>query len=414
MERRLESKQNNQSLIPVDLLQNTVGRFVDRMVEVRRRMHADPEPSGSEFSTTQFLLTQLHDEPVEVRLGPDGCGLIVDSKSGGDRPRIAFRADIDALPIQDAKTVEYASRNEGVMHACGHDGHTACAMGAIWTLCALTKEGLIPEDIAWRAILQPAEETNKGAIAMVEAGAIEGVQSLFGLHLNPAQRAGEIGLRSGAFTADCVELRFEINGRGGHGARPHESRDPIATAAQLITSIYLFNSRGSDPHDPVVLSFGSIHGGDVANAIPNRVRLHGTMRCLQRETRERVLNHLRRLADGLAATSETAIKLETIVGPPAVHNDPDLTAIVRQSAQEIVGVSHIHEFPHPSMGGEDFANYLGHVPGAMFRLGCAAGDNAPPLHSADFDFDERALSIGTAIFVRSVLRAALEQTKAGR
>lgn len=390
----------------VPILDQAIAAQHDRMIEVRRRMHADPEPSGSEHSTTQFILSQLHDDLLDVRLGPDGRGAIVDNLSGGAGPRIGIRADIDALPIQDEKHVEYSSRVPGVMHACGHDGHAACIMGAIGALCHMERTDALPWPVAWRALFQPAEETNMGAKAMVAHGALENVSALFALHMDPSRLVGDIGVCDGPFTADCVELRFEIHGRGGHGARPHESRDPITVAAQLISSIHLFVPRVNSPQDPVIVSFGMVHGGDAPNAIPSHVTLRGTMRCFHPDTRRRTLGHIRRLAEGLAASSETRIELETIEGPPAVLNDRALTKILRETGTSLLGADHVQEIRIPSMGGEDFANYLDHLRGAMFRLGCASAPDAPPLHSPQFDFDERALPIGASILAAALIRAS--------
>jgi amidohydrolase len=388
-------------------LDGAVESFFERMVEVRRQLHRQPEPSGEERETSRFLLEQLTMLGLPGRLGPDGRGVIGESagsEGAAGAPLIAMRADIDALHIQDAKDVEYRSARPGVMHACGHDGHAATVLGAAAALTSMARAGRLPWPVRWRAIFQPSEETNRGALEMIEAGALEGVGAILSQHMDPSRPVGEIALKAGAFTADCVELAITIHGQGGHAARPHESLDPIATAAQLISSVYLFVPRATDSQDPVVVSFGQIRGGEDANVIPDRVVLRGTVRCLSEAVRLRTLDHIGKLARGLAEASGTRIEMKFIPGPPAVNNDYGMTELVRGAAIGVVGADHVKELARPSMGGEDFANYLSGVRGCMFRLGCAPpGGRAPQLHSPLFDLDERAMSIGAKILARAVV-----------
>jgi amidohydrolase len=200
-----------------------------------------------------------------------------------------------------------------------------------------------------------------------------------------------------------VAIEIEIVGKGGHAARPHESLDPIATAAQLISSLYSFVPRGADSHEPVVLSFGAIHAGDSCNSIPDRLMLRGTLRTLSPYARERAQEHIRRLGDGLASASTTAISIVFTEGPPALANDAALTRLIAREAGDALGADHVHSIPTPSMGGEDFANYLAHVPGAMFRVGCAASDPPVPLHSPRFDVAPQALAVAAKILARTAI-----------
>lgn len=384
-----------------------VARFDERMVEVRRHLHRHPEPSGAERETSLYLQRQAEQLGLRTRLGPDGRGVIVEPpgmKSAESAPCIGLRADIDALHIHDAKGTPYRSEVPGTMHACGHDGHSATVLGACAALQAVARDGALPWPVRWRAVFQPAEETNRGAYEMMDAGAIEGVDAMLSQHMDPSRSVGEVGVRMGPFTADCVELEITVHGHGGHAARPHESLDPIATAAQLITSMYLSVPRTTDSQEPVVVSFGQIVGGEDSNVIPDRVLLRGTLRCLNEQARKRTLDHIEKLARGLAEASGTRIELSAIPGPPAVHNDPELTELIRSAARDVVGPENVKEIPRPSMGGEDFANYLTRVPGCMFRLGCAPpGLQAPPLHSPMFDLDEGSLAIGARILVRAAV-----------
>ena len=371
-----------------------------KMVEVRRDLHMYPELSGCEVETTRYLTDLLQRAGCAVQPGPNGCGAIADNASEG--PRLGLRADIDALHIQDVKKVPYRSRVPGVMHACGHDGHTATVLGAVWGL--LDCAAALPWPVHWRAIFQPAEETNRGALDMIAFGALQNVCGLIGLHLDPSRPSGTVGIRQGVLTANCVGMEIDIRGRGGHAARPSETRDPIAAGAQVITALYQALPRNFDAHDPVVMSIGHIAAGENPNVIPDHAMLRGTLRTLNAKAQTRAMDRILKIAQGAGNITDTRIDVRFSVGPPSVDNDPALTDLIRQSATDVLGATGVQAIAEPSMGGEDFANYLAHVPGALFRLGCGpTGGNAPPLHAPDFDLDERALTIGAKILARSVI-----------
>lgn len=387
-----------------DELSIAIDQRFERMRDVRRHLHQHPEPSGHETQSTRYLASLLSSDSLEPKIAAGGRGLWVDSNPSSE-PRIGIRADIDALWIQDEKQVEYRSRKDGLMHACGHDAHSAIVLGAITTLADLDKNGKLPWPVACRAIFQPAEETNQGAIEMVQAGALDGLTDLLGVHMDPSRKVGTIGVRHGDFTADCHELTIEIHGRGAHAARPHEAVDPIAIAAQLITSIYLFVPRGTDSQDAVVVTFGKIHGGHASNVIPDHVILSGTMRTLDADVSARTIKHIARLASGLASASGARIDIQWHSGPPPVKNDASLVNLLSEAGRAVLGATNVHPIRRPSMGGEDFANYLPHVRGAMFRLGSAPSDEpAPLLHNPMFDIDERSLRIGAQILAHAIVR----------
>jgi amidohydrolase len=377
---------------------------VERMVQLRRHLHMHPEPSGHELETSLYLYQLLAETNLPVRMGPEGCGVVVESRNQAGPRRLGVRADIDALRIQDEKSVAYRSRVPEVMHACGHDVHTATVFGAISALDGLERNSQLPWPVVWRGIFQPAEETSRGARAMIAAGAVDGVDAIVSLHVDPTRPAGSIGIRPGVFTASCDAIQITIHGRGGHAARPHESADPIAAAAQLISTLYQFVPRSTDSQDAVVVSFGQVHGGQNANVIPEEVVLEGTLRTLDRKVRERTKANIRTLADGIERITGTRIDLRLVVDIPSVNNDPALTQVVAGVAQELLDPDHVVLMPRPSMGSEDFAAYLEHVPGTMFRLGCA-GDRSPwpGLHTPAFDVDERCLAVGAKILARSVV-----------
>ena len=204
-----------------------------RLIELRRQLHMQPEPSGEELQTSLKLYQLLSGQKLAVRMGPEGCGVVVESRNQKAPRRIAMRADIDALRIQDEKQVPYHSCVPEVMHACGHDVHTSTVFGALSALDRLERDGALPWPVTWRTVFQPAEETSDGARAMIGAGVLKDVATILSLHVDPTRPAGTIGVRSGVFTASCDMLRITVHGRGGHAARPHESADPIAAAAQL-------------------------------------------------------------------------------------------------------------------------------------------------------------------------------------
>ncbi len=391
-----------------DKVDEAVDAIERDLIEVRRYLHQHPELSGHEIATTGYIAERLKDLGLTLRFGEGGRGLIVDppGRGGKDSPIIAIRADIDALKIEDAKEVSYRSRVPNVMHACGHDGHTAVVLGALLALHRLQVEEALPCPVNWRAIFQPAEETNEGALEMIRAGALDGVRAILGLHMDPARPLGSIGLRSGPLTANCDGLDIAIQGKGGHAARPHESVDPIAAAAQMVSSLYLFIPRRVNAQEPVVVTIGQIQGGETPNAVPDRVLLRGTLRSLESGVRQQTKDHIRQLARGLAETSGTDIDVAFREGPPAVINDPDLIQLLRQASEGLLGDSAVLTISSPSMGGEDFAQYLFHAPGAMFRLGCGMPGSfeSPGLHSPSFDLSERAITIGAKVLTRAVIQ----------
>lgn len=394
-------------------IDRAVAALEDRLIHIRRHLHAFPELSGAEFETTRFAAGVLHEAGLECRLGPGERGVIVDG--GGAAPaRVAVRGDIDALPIAELRECPYRSQRPGLMHACGHDAHTTIGLGVALVLAELQESGELPCAVPWRVILQPAEETLIGAYEMTVAGALDGVDAILSLHMDPSRQAGRIGVRAGAFTANCDTVKIEIKGQGGHGARPHESIDPIAAAAHLINALYAALPRAIDSQDAVVLSFGHVAAGESANVIPSTALLRGTLRTLDRHVRERALERIKRIADGIAATTGTQIEVSFPGGIGCVFNDAALTALVRQAGHDALGRDQVEEIPRPSMGSEDFAAYLDHVPGCMFRLGCASpavGNSA--LHTPTFDIDERSLSIGVRVLARAAILRTLQRAGLG-
>jgi len=383
-----------------------VADSAEELVRLRRHLHAHPEPSGAELETSLLLYQRLAEVGLEVRMGPDGCGVVADNPAPNGVTRVAIRGDIDALLIHDEKTAPYRSMRDGVMHACGHDAHAAIVAHAATVLRRLEAEGKAPWPLRWRAILQPAEETATGARSLIAGGALDGVRSIFALHVDPTRRAGEIGLRTGAFTAHCDAIHITVRGRGGHGARPHESRDPIAAAAQLISTLYQFVPRATDSFNAVVLSFGRITGGENPNVIPEQVEIDGTLRTLEGAVRAQTIEQIHQVARGVEGITATQIEVSFGASIPSVFNDVDSTRLVAEAAADVTGGVVVRQIPRPSMGSEDFACFLEHCPGAMFRLGVASDLAAvTPLHTPTFDIDETALALGSKILARTVVLA---------
>ncbi len=387
-------------------LREAVDSVFDDMVVLRRQLHMYPEPSGEEFDTSQEIYTRFLNSGFDVRQGPNGCGVIADvpSQGEGGRPLIALRADMDALRIQDEKEVPYRSRKPSLMHACGHDAHTAAVWGALLAVSRLNQRGLLPFAPRIRGIFQPAEETAHGALQMIECGAVEGIQAILAMHVDPSRRLGRLGLRTGILTASCDGMLISVIGRGGHAARPHEARDPILAAAQLINSVYLQVPRLTDSQDAVVVTVGRIDGGHNANVIPERVELRGTLRTLDESVRDRTKSLINQIARAVSVGTQTRIEVRFGESTPPVDNHGELVELLWNAAAETAGPNAPEQIPRASMGSEDFSYYGKHAPAAMFRLGCVS-DRAggAGLHTPTFDIDEESLRIGALVMSHSAL-----------
>ena len=379
-------------------LSNLIDTRRDYLVDVRRHMHRNPELSGSEIKTTQYLADLLRGEELNFTIGPEDRGLIVDL---GDpalaSKRIALRADIDAIPVHDTKSVNYRSTVDNVMHACGHDAHSTMLLGAL----ILLKHWFDQEPrkhLAVRAIFQPEEENACGAMRLIRHGVLENVSAIMGCHVDSSRPVGEVGYRSGILTAHCDDVTVTISGKSGHAARPHETIDPIATAAQFIQSVYSMVNRAVNSQFPVVLTFGQIIGGHGANVIPDLVTLRGTLRTLDPKARQKTIEVVGDIAGGIAAATGATINADFGLHVPSVVADNDMTELVRSTCEEILGAGKVKPLLRPSMGGEDFAFYTQHLPASFIRVGSAGeGSCNLPLHNSGFDIDEDVLPIGAQI-----------------
>jgi amidohydrolase len=368
---------------------------------VRRHLHRNPELSGAEVKTTRFLHQYLTNEGIPHRIADGERGIITETFAARTKkaPVIALRADIDALPIQEENNVDYRSAEPGVMHACGHDAHTAILLG---TTVALHQAGPLP--LAWRSIFQPSEETGHGALELVNQGAIDGVAAILALHVDPNREIGYLGVTPGPRTAFCQDFTIHVIGRGGHGARPSATVDPIAIAAQLVTLIYQAVPRQIDSRDPVVVTIGMIQSGQTYNVIPDSAMLKGTIRALKESVLEQARLTLKRLCHGTEQAFGASIATDFGAPLRGMTNDRNVTEICLNAARELVGYDRVATDDRPSLGGEDFADYLTKVPGCMVSLGVKRPEiDATPLHTSRFDIDEGALLIGARLLARVLL-----------
>nr|BCX00830.1 MAG: N-acyl-L-amino acid amidohydrolase [Bacteroidota bacterium] len=361
---------------------------------IRRHLHQHPEVGFEEHETAAFLESELRALGLTPRRVA-GTGVVVDLTGRGPGPIRAYRADIDALPVADAKQVPYASSRPGVAHLCGHDAHTAIALGVVRYLL---------EHNDWtgtvRVLFQPAEEpTPSGAPEMVRAGVMEGVEAIYAVHVDPALPVGVFGFRAGPLSAATDSVRLLLRGpRTVHSARPHEAPDPVWAAVQIAQLWYGFSGRVHDARQPAVWALTYLQAGSALNVVPDRVELGGTLRTTDPVAREHWHTMMRESARALAATFGLDCELHVARGAPPVWNDPRLIAHARQLALALFGPEAIAELEQPSMGGEDFSVYLEYAPGAMVRVGTRSGpETGFELHDSRFDIDEGALPLAVCL-----------------
>jgi len=370
-----------------------------RLIEIRRHIHAHPELSGQEYQTSAYVAGVLSSCGIKVQEGVGKTGVIGELKGNTTASRwFAIRTDMDALPMTELTGLEYASRQMGVMHACGHDLHTTLGLGTAMVLSQLDQDftGKV------RFLFQPAEEIAKGATWMVHDNVMEDVAAILGVHVFPSIPAGCVGVRQGALTAAADDLELTIIGESGHGARPHEAKDAIWIAAQVITMLQQAISRTQNPLRPVVLSIGQIMGGRAPNIIADQVKLLGTVRSLHPETYEALPNWIEQIVANVCQMYGANYELNYRRGVPSVQNDPILTQIVEETVREAFGAEAIVNLPEPSLGAEDFSVYLDYAPGMMFRLGVGHKNKQNyPLHHPKFEIDESAILTGVVTLAYS-------------
>lgn len=378
----------------------------ERMVALRRDLHRHPELSWKEERTAQQIAAALEGLGLAVRRVA-GTGLIVELPGAAEGPIVALRADTDALPVHEETGLPFASEREGIMHACGHDGHSSMLLGAAELLLSGP-----PPPCPVRLLWQPAEEKGAGASALIEAGALEGVGMIFGGHLDRRFPAGTLIVSEGPVNASTDTFRVEIEGQQGHGARPHETLDAIVAGSLLVTSLQTVVSREVNPAHPSVLTVGTFEAGTAANVIAGHAVLEGTIRAQDPEVRAHLAASLRRIGQAIGTLHGAKVTVTVHTGTPPVINPPGPTALARQAAQEVA--EEVIPLPTANMGGEDFAYYLEQVPGCYIRYGGKVpGRESFPAHSSQFDFDEAALGCGAAWLARVAVVAGEHLRRGG-
>ena len=375
-------------------IKNLSKQFAGEFIAIRQHLHANPELSYQEFETSKFIQAKLQNIgiPFEV-IATTGVVGIIKGKNPETRV-IALRADMDALPIQEENEVAYKSQKAGVMHACGHDVHTSILLGAAQILHELKEEweGTI------KLFFQPGEERNPGGASyMIRDGALENPkpQGIFGLHVHPGMDLGKLSFRKGRVMASADEIFITIRSKGGHAAAPHLTADTILIASQLIVSLQQIISRNNNPTSPSVLSICSIQGGHTTNVIPSEVKLMGTFRAMDEGWRKKAHELIRKQAIGLVEAMGAEIDLHIDIGYPTVDNDPALTEVGWQLANEYMEKENVSE-TELRMGAEDFGFYTQIIPGCFYRLGVRNIDEGiiHNVHTPQFNIDERAIEIG--------------------
>lgn len=386
----------------MDTILKQVDDEKDEIIKWRRDFHKHPE-TGFDLTRTSSIVANLLKDwgiKVETGIGKSGVVGIIEGREG---KTVALRADMDALPMKEENDVSYKSETDGKMHACGHDGHTAMLLGAAKVLSQ--NRDKINGKI--KILFQPAEEgpAPGGALPMMNDGALNGVDAIFGMHLTTSQPIGKIGINMGASMASTDVFEIKLIGKGGHAGLPHKAVDAISMGARVVTEIQYMVSREMNPLEPLVVSIGTIHGGYVSNVIAESCEISGTIRTFSEDLRSLIISRIKNIVKHIAEISGGRYEINIIPGLPPLVNNIDMAQFAVNVVNNILGKENVIVQKNPSMGGEDFAYYLKEVPGAFFWIG---GGNKNKgftnmLHHPKFDFDEDALVLGSKIHTKLAL-----------
>lgn len=381
--------------------------LLDYVADIRHRIHQEPELSMQEYETTELICRELEEFGLEVICWPDLTGAVGVLRGAGPGPAIAFRADIDALPIRENSGSKWTSRKEGVMHACAHDGHTALLLGLAKYYAERREElaGVI------KFIFQPGEELPPGgALKMIEKGILDNppVKAVFGLHHATENKTGDIGVLAGPFLAGSDSFTLTIHVKGGGGSAPHKGVDGIMVGAEIVTAIEVEMTRQIDPLKPGLVSFGTFHAGTAFNILAGQVVITGTVRFFDDDTGERIHRLIRDVSRSIAERYGGTAELDYQRGYPGVINDERMTELVRQAAENVLGAEHVKR-AEPLMAGDDMAYFLREVPGSYYWWGITPEEGMiAPAHTEKFDFDENAFSTALKVNIE-IVRMALER-----
>jgi len=381
-------------------------KYLQQMINLRKAIHMYPEDGFKEFKTSEIIVNELEKLGIKVQKNVAKTGVVGLIEGNYPGKTVLLRADMDALKIQEQADVEYKSKVDGMMHACGHDGHVAGLLGAAMILNEL-KEKLHGNV---KLVFQPAEEREGGALPMIEEGVLENpkVDAAFGAHLWGYLKEGEVHLKEGPMMAAPDIFNIKVIGKGGHGAVPQESIDPIVITCQIVNALQTIVSRKISPLDPVVVTCGKIQGGDSFNVIPNEVELEGTIRTFNEETRKLVPCIMEDLVRGITTSQGATYEFKYKANYPALLNNTDMTNFAKKSLEKIVGKENVFDLKEPNMGGEDFAYFAQKVPSAFMFIGIADNESEPVIHhNPYFKWDSK----NVGILAQSLSQIALDYLK---
>lgn len=374
--------------------ENRLDIDLDELTKTRHYLHEHPELSDHEVETTKFITNKLKDLGYRI-ITPEGLKTGVVAELGHGHPVVALRADIDALPVQEKTGLPFASANDGVMHACGHDFHITSLLGAAKAFTKTDFNGTI------RLIFQPAEETHVGAQEVMDAGGADGIDAIFGFHNKPDLGVGEVGILQGGLYAAVDQFKVTIRGKGTHAAMPEKGKDPIIALTNIVNALQTIISRNIDPHTSTVLSVTHIWGGNTWNVIPNTAGFEGTVRTYDKHARQVAREEFEQLVPGIAKAMGVEADIDWMVGPDVVKNDAKLTKIIRDETSKFATV----KTPQPSNTGEDFAYFSQRIPSFFAFVGSHAKSD---WHHADYVVDDAALPTGVKFFYYNTLRLLKE------
>jgi amidohydrolase len=394
----------------LDRIKKLSKQYAQEVIGWRRHLHANPELSYKEFNTGKLVADQLKSFGLRPTEGVAGTGVVVLIEGKNPRSKtVALRADMDALPIQELGESEYKSKNPGVMHACGHDVHTASLLGTAKILSEVKNEF----EGSVKLIFQPGEEKNPGgASLMIAEGVLENPKpsAIIGQHVMPLVPVGKVGFREGMYMASSDEIYLRVIGKGGHGAAPELTVDPVVIASHIIIGLQQVISRNASPKQPTVLTFGKILAEGATNIIPDEVKISGTFRALNEKWREEGLQRIKKMAEGIAESMGAKCEVKISRGYPYLENNPELTRRIRHAAEEYLGKENVVDI-ELTLGSEDFAYYSHQVPASFYRLGTRNESKGITsyVHTPTFDIDEDALGISTGLMAWMAIRELMEK-----